>query len=246
MPKQVPWYKKISRYARSGIKKRYGSISKPKFASIAKDVANLKHLLNVEKKKTDVTLSTPTPLAQYADTSLTTTGVYVTRITPTIDQGIQNNQRTGNSLKLVSAMINLYFTQQQHATESLRLKWYIICVPEEDMPTSQVENKFMEENPFSGVIDFNSSRDPEHFTQFKIIRSGNAYLKADTSHIARTSSANVKVPLKLNHHLKYASNTTADSTKNQFYLYVTVDRGDIALSTGANIQFNTRYYYTDN
>lgn len=244
--KNIPFHKRVSRQIRRGIKSRYGTWAKPKAGGIFKDVAMLKSLINTEKKRTDVTLSTPAKIGQYADLSAATTGVYVVRLTPTIAQGVQNNQRSGNSLKIVSAMINMHFTQQTLTTESIRLRWYILNIPEEDMPLGSVETKFLEENPFSGVIDYNSSRDPEYFTQFKIVRSGNVFLKADATHIARTSSANIKCPLKLNHHLKYNSNSTSDSTKNQFYLYVVADSGDNSLNTGAQVQFNTRWYYTDN
>ena len=243
--KKTSFIKRAGRYVKKGLKKRYGSWSKPNISQLSKDVAMLKHLVNVEKKKTDVTLSTPTGIGQFADESLATTGVYVTRLTPTINQGIQNNQRTGNSLKLVSAMVNMEFRQQSSCRNNIRLRWYIINVPEEDMGLSNVEVKFMEENPFSGVIDYNSSRNPEFFTQFKVIRSGNVYIKQDAqSNLAY--QANVKCPLKLNHHLKYDANDTANSTKNQFYLYVVADRGDVSLNTGVQIQYNTRWYYTDN
>lgn len=244
--KQVPFHKRISRQIRRGVKSRYGSWSKPKISKIASDVAMLKHLVNVEKKRTDVTLSAPTGLGQFANEGLATTGAYITRITPTIAQGVADNQRTGNSLKIVSAMININFVQQSANHNSQRLTWYVINIPEEDMPTSSVLTKFLEENPFSGVIDYNSSRDPEYFTQFKIVRSGSVYLKADPTHLAPAMSANVKCPLKLNHHLKYNSNATSDSTKNQFYILVVADRGDVSLNTGATIQYNTRWYYTDN
>lgn len=244
--RKVPFHKRVSRFVRKTVKKNYGTFAKPKLSNIAKDISMLKHLVNVEKKKTDVTLSTPTGIGQFQQTSLATTGCFVQRLTPTIAQGVASNQRTGNSLKLVSAMVNMNFVQQTSNADSMKLKWYIINVPEEDMGLSDVENKFFEENPFSGVIDYNSSRDPEYFTQFKVVRTGNVYLKADPTHLTPSSNANVKCPLRLNHHLKYNANDTEVSTKNQFYLYIIADRGDINANTGATIQYNTRWYYTDN
>lgn len=246
---KVPFYKRVGRFARKVVKKRYGTFNKPKITNIAKDVAMLKHLVNVEKKKTDITLSTKTGVAQFADVALATTGCYAVRITPTIYQGIGSAQRTGNSLKIVSSMINIQFTAQEHCRNNTRLRWYIINVPEEDMGLTDLKQKFFDENPFSGVIDYNSARNPDNFTQFKIIKSGTSYIKMEqypANHSSTRYSANVKCPLRLNHHLKYASNTTAITQKNQFYILVVADNGDTSASTGVDIQFNTRWYYTDN
>ena len=58
--------------------------------------------------------------------------------------------------------------------------------------------------------------------------------------------AQLKIPLKFNHHLKYNSDASTVTTKNKFFIVLTCDTGDAVALTGAQYQLNMRWYYTDN
>jgi len=234
--------KKYTRPIRKNIKQRYSGASA--IPNLLKDVSMLKHLVNVEKKRYDITLTTPAAVSLSFSSAQ---GAYTSIVTPLPGQGPALDQRIGNSIKLVSAMINLRFSQQSSAVNPVHVKWFLVCRP--DNATSYSANAsfqhFLEPNPFSTQRDYHSNRDPEYFNSMKVISSGTVLLKQD-SITGGNSIVQRKVPLKLNHHLKFNTDTSTTTTRNQFYLFAVASEGDQALSTGALIQYNIRWYYTDN
>jgi len=236
--------KRVYKKVKTAAKKRYMRKGSLNVARIVQDVKMLKHLVNVEKKRFDVTLTTPAPVSLSFNAAQ---GAYAAIISPAPIEGVGNNERVGNSIKLVSAMINLRFSQQSSAVNPVHIKYWIVCRP--DNATSYTANStfshFLEPNPFSTQRDYHSNRDPEYFTSMKVIKSGTVVLKQD-SITGGQSIVQRKIPLKLNHHLKFNTDATTISTKNQFYLFAVASEGDQALSTGGLIQYNIRWYYTDN
>jgi len=97
----------------------------------------------------------------------------------------------------------------------------------------------------SGVNDYYSARDPEYFTAFRVIKCGVVSLHQDQI-TSGSATVQKKIPLKFNHHLKYNTDGSTTTTKNQMYLFVTCSGGDLGTATGATIQYNMRWYYTDN
>lgn len=235
--------KKTYRKVRTLAKKRYGGSGGR--SKLFKDVAMLKHLVNVEKKRFDVTQNTSSNFAQLAGAGVS--GQYAAIITPFPLEGVTNSTRLGNSLKIVSACIDIQFAQQSACVNKLRCRWYIVCRPDNgtNYTAATAIAQFFEPNPFSGVNDSYSSRDPEFFTAMKVIKQGQVILSTDAVTNAR-SNQQVKIPLKLNHHLKFNSDATNITVKNQFYLFVLASDGDTTANTGAAIVYNCRWYFTDN
>lgn len=235
--------KNFARKVGKNIRKRYSG--KSAIPNLLKDVTMLKHLVNIEKKRSDITLSTATAFAQTFGAS--TSGAYAAIISPTILEGVTQGQRIGLSVKCVSACLDIQFVQQSSTVNNLKCKWWIVCKPDNGPSTaaSTAIANFFEPNPISGVVDFYSSRDPEYFTSFKVIRSGVVTLSSD-SITGASAVIQKKFPLKLNHHLKYNTDASTTTTKNQFYLFVTCSGGDLSAATGGTIQYNMRWYYTDN
>lgn len=224
------------------VKQRYSG--KSAIPNLLKDVTMLKHLVNVEKKRFDVTLTNS------AAVSLTfggATGAYSAIVSPTPSEGVSNNERIGNSIKLVSAMMNLRFSQQASALNPIDIKWFLVCRPDNGSGISATTSlsHFLEVNPFTTQRDYHSNRDAEYFSSMKVVASGVAHLKQDQI-TGGTGVVQRKVPLRLNYHLKYNTDTSTLTTKNQMYLFAVASEGDQALSTGALIQYNIRWYYTDN
>jgi len=225
------------------LKKRY--TGKSSIKNIVKDVSMLKHLVNIEKKRSDITISTATAVAQTYGAGVS--GAYAAIIAPVIVEGIAQGQRIGLSVKVVSGCLDIQFVQQSATLNNLKLKWWIVCRPDNSSNYSAATSiaQFFDPNPFSGVNDYYSSRDPEYFTAFKIIKTGSVSLHQDQI-TSGSSVVQKKFPLKFNHHLKFNTDATTTTTKNQFYLFVTCSGGDLGLATGATIQYNMRWYYTDN
>jgi len=237
--------RRVARKVYGAAKKRYVKKGMPNVKNIYKDVAMLKHLVNVEKKRFDVTLSNTVGVAQVAGAGVS--GAYATIITPFPLEGVTQSTRIGNSLKITSACIDLQFTQQASTVNRLKCRWYIVCRPDNgfNYTASTSLTQFLEVNPFSTVNDYFSSRDPEYFTAMKVIKQGQVTLHTDSVTSSR-SNMQVKIPLKLNHHLKFNTDATNITTKNQFYLFVTASDGDVLTNTGAALLYNCRWYFTDN
>jgi len=210
------------------------------------DLKMLKHLVNIEKKRFDVTVASPLNVGQYNGA---VTGAHCSIITPYPIEGIGQGQRIGLSIKLVSCVLSLQVLQQVNCLNPIRIRWAVVCRPTNDTNPNAAGNlnSYYEVNPFSTVVDYYSNRDPEYFTQFKTIKTGTVLLKPDQVS-TQQSSIQIQVPLKLNHHLKFNQDSSTITTKNQFLLMMTASNGDTQTSaqTGAIFQYNVRWYYTDN
>ena len=212
-------------------------------ASIAK-IAQMVKLLNVEKKRSDVTYTNQN-FGQFNGVGVG--GALCLPMTPVILEGVTGSTRNGLSLKLVSACIDIQFSQQSSALNNSLIRWHLICLKDNSSgpAASSVLSRYLEVNPFSNVIDFHSSRDPEFFSSMQVIKTGVVAFKADQL-ATGTYYAQKKIPLKLNHHLRYNTDATSIPTKNAFFLVLTQDQGDTFIATGATAQINARYYYVDN
>lgn len=239
--KMVKGGRKFARKVGKNIKKRYSG--KSAIPNLLKDVTMLKHLVNIEKKRSDITVG----VTAVGQTLGAASGAYAAVISPTLLEGVTQGQRIGLSVKLVSACLDIQFVQQASTLNNIKLKWWIVCKPDNapsTAATTAIAN-FFEPNPFSTYIDYYSSRDPEYFSSFRVIKTGIISLSQDQV-TGGSATAQKKYPLKLNHHLKFNTDASTLTTKNQFYLFVTCSGGDASLGTGATIQYNMRWYYTDN
>jgi len=235
--------KRVIRKVRKVVRKVNRSKITKGVASIAK-IAQAVKLFNVEKKRSDITYSNQN-FGQFNNVGVG--GALCLAMTPTIIQGISGNTRNGNSLKLVSACLDIQFAQQASALNNSKIRWHLIVLKDNSSapPVASVLARYLEVNPFSNVIDYHSSRDAEYFTTFQVIKTGTVTIQADQM-TSGTYYAQRKVPLKLNHHLRYNADATSITAKNAFFLVLTLDQGDIFISTGIQTQVNMRYYYVDN
>lgn len=231
--------------AAKGLRKRYVNKRQPKMVNIIKDLAMLKHLVNVEKKRYDLTVASPQAVGQFAGGS---SGAYAAIITPPIAEGITGGTRNGLSLKLVSMVMDIKFEQQTSCLNDVKYRWFIVCRPDNGsgVTAATAITQFLEPNTFSGVIDYWANRDAEYFSSFRVIKQGVVDLKQDAI-TTGNSIIQKKVPLKLNHHLKFNTDAATASTRNQFYLFITASGGEsVTALTGGLIVYNCRWYFTDN
>jgi len=250
--KIVRGYRKARRVA-GKVKKFADKVNRNKYVrgasslySLGEKVAMLTHLVNVEKKRSDITVMIAQPFGRSNGGS---DGAYHAIISPTIIQGITGDERIGNSIKLVSGCLDVSIEQQVNAINSIKIKLWIICRPENagGYSASNTLNQLLEINPFTQRRDYYSNRDAEYFSEFRVIKCLNLELKQDQISTG-TARIQKKIPLKLNHHQKFNTDGSSVSTKNQFYLIATASDGEMMSPslTGAQIQYNMRWYYTDN
>lgn len=239
------YVKKQGKRAYKAAKARYVTKGGPNVANIYKDVMMLKALVNVEKKRSDNTSTGAIGFGQTAGVGVT--GAFSQQINPTIAQGLTGATRTGNSVKLVSGCLDMYFNQSVNTINQVKIRWILVCRPDSSLiiASSSALTNVYEINPFSAVIDYHSNRDPEFFSQYKMIKTGTVTLQQDQL-AGGIAYAQVKIPMKFNHHLKYNTDASTTSVKNQFYLFATCDQGDAVALSGAQIQYNMRWYFTDN
>jgi len=246
-------YQKVKKYvkrvAKRGYalaKKRYVKGGNLNIKKMYNDIKTLKHLVNIEKKRFDVTVASPLNVGQYNGA---VSGAHASIITPYPIEGVAQGQRIGLSIKLVSCVLSLQILQQANCLNPVKIRWAVVCRPTNDTNPNASGNlaSYYEVNPFSNVVDYYSNRDPEYFTQFTLIKSGTCLMKPDQL-ATQQGAIQIQVPLKLNHHLKYNQDSSNITTKNQFLLFMTASNGDTQTSaqTGCLFQYNVRWYYTDN
>jgi len=243
MKKAKAYVKRQGKRAFRAAKKRYVQKGKLNISKLSADVQMLKHLVNTEKRRVDLSPAA----SQVGQFNGASTGQYAFGLSPTIPQGVTQGGRIGNSVKLVSGVLDLRLAQQSAAVNNIKVKLYIVCRPDNSATGSATTaiNEFLELNNFSGVNDYYSNRDPEYFKAFRVITQKTFIMKQD-SVTSGTSIIQTKIPLRFNHHQKYNTNASTTTVSNQFYIFMVASDGDTAASTGVSLQWNMRWYYTDN
>ena len=237
--------KRAGRYA----KKRYfkgKGYSTPKIGTMAKDLANLKKMINAEKQNVESVSTTEYNLAQYNGVS--SNGGRVIDIMPIVSQGVSEDQRKGDSLKVCSWCLKLQVYNNGNLTLSgNNYKFYVLRQPTNPVPTTNTFAQFLETNPFSGVSDYYSSRNYEHFKDWVVMATCSGKLKANESGDANQGSkTNVHtVARKQEFHIRYDKGTT-DIINNPIYLVALSSDGDRNTSNKIMFKFAMKVYYYDN
>lgn len=242
-------YKKYARTASKKIYKKaiHPYVNKKKgYANrqkLYKEIYNIKRLINVEKKRYDSTLAA-TSFAQFSGAL---TGAICTTVNPLPAQGLTGSTRTGNSIKLVSYCMDLAFNSSINTSNAVRIKYYLFYKPDNTIDTTNTQalTSLLEPNPFSAVIDYHSNRDPEYMSSFKILHTGYVSLQPDQI-AGQISYAQRRHASKLSLHLKYNTDGTTTTARNKIFFACVADSGDVGALTGAQVQLNFRWFYTDN
>ena len=244
MAKKQSWVKrtagKVWSAGKKAVKGRYAPKGKVNYGRIASDAAKLVQLMNVEKKYIDgVITSNDTPFSQ--------ANFYAVDVTPVLTQGITNNTRNGNSVKLVSGRFDFQIKADVLTSNEFRYRWVLVCVPDSQTVQSAgtVTQRMFDTNIFGSYYDYHSQRDPEFMKSFKVVSSGSGKLTADS--ISGQAGINqFHQNLKLNHHLRYDSNASSIVTSNAMYLIVLGDSGSTLGTTGGLLSWSSRFWYVDN
>lgn len=252
MPKKSVYARKYKNTARKikntgkavGTAVRQVKNSIPKVVQLAQQVEFLMSMVNAEKKNQQFTDTTVYKIAQNNGAG---SGALAVDITPTISQGSSEDQRNGDSIKVCSMCAQFELSNNSFLTlQSTKVTLYVVRQYENDYTTANIIPFFLLNNPFSGVIDYNSDRNYQFFKKFKVMAQKTVTIKQNQNDSAnQIQKVNIKVPLKLDYHMRYNKGLTTLIT-NPVFLIAVADSGDTAGTNYINIQMGNAIYYYDN
>lgn len=235
--------KNVGRY----IKKRYfkgGNVSDPKLKTMFRDVMRLKNMVNAEKKNID---SADTANYLVAQNNGAGTGSRCIDVTPVIAQGVSEDQRNGDSLKVCSYCLQTEVSSNSFNTlQNTKYQFFLIRQPTNPLATGNTLAAFFEDNTFSGVVDYNSNRNYQNFKDFVVMRTWKGIIKQNTNDSNnQVQKANHKVYGKCDFHIRYSKGTTT-ILNNPIYLIAVADAGDIAGTNHIFFKWSMKLYFYDN
>lgn len=227
------------------VKKRYfkgKGYSNPRLANMARDVMRLKQLVNVEKKRAEVNVTSFTVGQIFNSASVS--GYYAIGVTPNPAQGLTSSTRIGNSIKLQSMILQMKLVQQTNTIVPIRLKIIFYKQVANPVATATSVTNNWEVNPFSGVLDYFSNRNPDNFTDIRVLRTAYVTIQPD-NFSGQVQTQSRQFLFKLNHHLRW--DNSGSISEGQIYMLILADDGDRgSAATAIQGQFTSRVYYTDN
>lgn len=247
-------YKKaVRRLARKGgryVKKRYfkgKGYSNPKISTMARDVMRLKQMINAEKQNIESTTTVEYPLAQYNGVS-SSGGQVLEGILPSISQGIGEDNRKGDSVKICSWVVKFQvYNNGSDTVSGVNYRFYILRQPINPLDSANTFTKFLENNPFSGVRDYYSNRDYQHFKDFVVMGVVSGKLKANESgDVTQGAKTNVHtIARKQEFHIRYDKGTNT-VLNNKVFLVAVASDGDRSTNNKIFFKYSSKFYYYDN
>ena len=245
------------------VKKNTGRarMSNIKYDQISRDVLMLKNMVNAEKKAYQIAYNNQ----NLGQVNANNTGALCYDITPYISQGVGADARTGASIKLTSALYQFQFTQLSALT--IRQKFIIefwINVGTQ-LTTADAQTYIHQNATFSTVIDTNSPRNQDRFSEFRLVRRITRSLSPEQL-TGDATTTTFDVPVKFNkgkgHHVRLVTNPTGvytDCLNGQMFMTVRADVGNAnaltvstksvpltAINTGSVMRFAYKVWYYDN
>lgn len=252
--------KKVVKRSGKALKSRYVKGGKANPNQMWKDIMLLKSIVNAEKKQ--ITISPITTLIGQVNGNAE--GAYTVDITPAPHQGNQDSQRSGDSIKISTAVFDFQVKNMSAATHPMMISIEIYSVLGTPQATSTFLNQLYVPTSFltgTSIRDFHAKYDQDYRQQYKLIAKRIVRLKGD-NFSGQTQIKNIKVPLKFGtygHHVKYVENSNIIAS-GQLMMIVRCDSGNLSASTTSTINnvaiteigtgaiFNQamQYYYYDN
>lgn len=254
MPQFKKYVKRQAGKAGKAVKKRYfkgKGYSNPKLGTMMRDIKLLKSVINAEKQNAEISSTTEYSLAQYNGVSAS--GGQLINILPIISQGVGEDNRKGDSLKICSWVYKLQiYNNGNLTTAGCNYTFYILRQPTNQESasagiSSNYATHFLEPNTFSGVLDTNSNRDYQHFRDYIVMGVIKGKIKANESADAGQGSKtnNHTLARKQEFHIRYDKGTNTPLSNN---LYVLAVASDCDRSTTNKLLFKhaMKVYYYDN
>lgn len=259
--------KKYGRKAKKYVKKRYNVGGKRKLKNantgqIASDVMKLMAMVNAEKKIYTLALQSN----NIAQANVNLTGTQCIDVTPMMGEGVDQFTRNGISVKLHSQLWQFQIFQQAGALSANKFQvelWYNLG-PTRDQ--ASILTDLYEPSIFSGIIDMTSTRNPDHFKDYRLLRKVTRTLK-DPAYSGDISNSTFTIPIKFNrgkgHHIRYTgtgfTNYLNDVQSGQIVIVLRAENGNrstatastlpiavTALSTGMTVKWANKTWFYDN
>jgi len=243
-------------YGRQGLKMSKSSVSR-----IAKDVMMIKSRLNVEKKsKTGLV-----QLGTVAQMNQNTFGFVTHDLTPLWTQGVGEDQRVGNSLKLSGYNMKIQLRGMTSCYTSRRMKLMIIKTTDTTTPLANIVNDILDPNPLTGIIDYHSQWDyADNKRVHKVIRTVPMYLSKQSvvpgsGNDTFAAINDYNISLKLQDVIRFENNLVSSPNDCRYFVVILCDTGNRAGSastnpgcmvpaanSGVEYQFHDKFWYVDN
>lgn len=256
---------KAYKAGKKGLKRRYGLNKKSKglnYGQMAQDVLMLKKMVNAEKKSYQATF----PFASMGQTNVNATGAVIYDITPLLSQGVGADARTGNSVKLTSALYQFQISHQSNATIANKVIIEFWQNRGSTQDTATLLANTFDASTFSGVVDANSPRDQNHFNDYLLMRRVVRTIPADTVASSDIATATFDIPFKFNrgkgHHIRLvpnpSNNPVNDILNGQIFMTIRVANGNSGstattidtpikgITTGLQLRWAYKLWYYDN
>lgn len=214
-----------------------------------------------EKKK--ITYSNTTGLLSVGQVYANTDGWQCIDLSPIPSQGTGINGRLGSEITLHSGNLRIQFVQMSGTYSPIRFKYSLVWVKggDQSITTTQFMNQFLNVNPFSVHRDYNSSRNADYMSAFRVLRTGYSYLPADPgSQISQLTVKEARLGMKFKKPLNIRFNGNLNTTaQGKIFLVILADVGNNStttanteatipvkeINTGASYNYLIDWYYTD-
>ena len=161
-------------------------------SGMAKELAKIKRSLNVEKKHKDTNPINAPNIGQVFN-DVDGAGVY--DITPTIAQGTDGDERTGNSCKLTGFALKYQMQGQENCRTKRRIQIMLVKANNSvatGSSASTIIPTLFDENPLTGVRDLNA---PRNYSSMKlhglsVLRTKTVYLAESHAHLSSLDEDN--------------------------------------------------------
>lgn len=257
MPRFTKKYvKRQGKRAYAYAKKRYVKKGHMNLGKVISDVARIKQLINVEKKRVPSIILDEQPVAQ-TGTGVNSSGYYFNPHIFTTTQGDTNATRNGASIKPQSFHLDLR-VKRDRGISDMKLKYEVFWIPDQDKMTGIASTnvaKYYTPSTFDGKYDTNAPRNFQDMKGFKTLRKGIVYIPADNAGSSvgyQTRMKTIGIGGKLTHHIKYDVGT--DNVRHgSIGIVFTANKGDVAnVSSGPAdespvlVSLQGVLYFTDN
>lgn len=198
-----------------------------------------------EKKRIHTYSATPNALGQVAGNL---NGGWKLDITPDPSQGDGYYDRSGSAITAVSSQLRFQISNQSACNQPSRFKIQVFRIMGTPWTSPTFYNTIFDTNLSSGIVDYNSSFNPDYRPVYKLLRTKTVYMPA-SQYAGQTRVKEVSLNIKYGktgHNIRFNGNTT-DVLDGQIICLIRCDNGNNSALTASTLNvpisaINTGYY----
>lgn len=258
-----------------GVTARQAVIGGGYASKLAKDVAQIKRSLNVEKKYIDAKPSNTAPpvnndYVYLGHVNGNTDGSLYMDVTPLIGQGTAFNQRVGNSCKLTGMQFKYQIQGMNNTRTKRRVRMMLLKTRDvgSDATSTQIHEALFDVNPINGIRDLQSNRNYESMKHngISVVKTKTCYLSlahctSDGAAVSSVEEAHTTGTFRVSFSdvLRFADASDTSPEHVKYWLLVQMDVGNGSTTTdstldvpvpnnssGARAHIHSRTWWVDN